>query len=395
MLRVHGGKIRIAQWSNNKVDESKSIRLLGLCVVLRENARSRMCNQKMKWSNVKFEDVSHLRRIARVGWRVDWLRVEDFPRSHSIRSSPRNSGRSAGKARHTWQLQWSNNLHVHVQRHCSGKERKWRFLCYDVKEDQRVRLKIQRWTLDILGTRGRKQVVSRIYPVFQGMSPLGRGIPKQKNNRDTIHFNGEYCIIDLLYRDCSFRESALYLRSSHTVVWKMSKKTNSGDTRQSRHESTRKTHRNSNQAGESQVIGWYPETTASFGKPNAPELERFQFDVICEQNWTSPNNGEILPFSRERKSLHYYYSWRWRMVKTHVNVQRIHSAQKPGGFKAIRIDWCKPRNWSSLKHGDCFSYWCSRYWSASTIAECPRMLRMDLDKSWSRKICERNSSSQL
>ena len=36
------------------------------------------------------------------------------------------------------------------------------------------------------------------HPVFQGVSPLGRGILKKKNNRDTIHFNGEYCNIDLL-----------------------------------------------------------------------------------------------------------------------------------------------------------------------------------------------------
>ena len=38
------------------------------------------------------------------------------------------------------------------------------------------------------------------HPVFQGVSPLGRGILKKKNIRDTIHFNGEYCKIDLLYR---------------------------------------------------------------------------------------------------------------------------------------------------------------------------------------------------
>ena len=28
------------------------------------------------------------------------------------------------------------------------------------------------------------------HPVFQGMSPLGGGVLKKKNNRDTIHFNG-------------------------------------------------------------------------------------------------------------------------------------------------------------------------------------------------------------
>ena len=38
------------------------------------------------------------------------------------------------------------------------------------------------------------------HPVFKGVSPLGRGVPKKKNNRDTIHYIGEYCNIDLLYR---------------------------------------------------------------------------------------------------------------------------------------------------------------------------------------------------
>ena len=39
------------------------------------------------------------------------------------------------------------------------------------------------------------------HPVFQGVSPLGRGILKKRNNRDTIHFNGEYGNINLLYRN--------------------------------------------------------------------------------------------------------------------------------------------------------------------------------------------------
>ena len=39
---------------------------------------------------------------------------------------------------------------------------KGRFLCSYLKEDQRICLKIQRWTLGILGTWRRKRVVSRI-----------------------------------------------------------------------------------------------------------------------------------------------------------------------------------------------------------------------------------------
>ena len=37
------------------------------------------------------------------------------------------------------------------------------------------------------------------------------------------------------------------------------------------------------------------------------------------------------------------------MEKAHFDVQRIHSAQKPRGFKATRINWCRKGNWSSLK----------------------------------------------
>ena len=38
------------------------------------------------------------------------------------------------------------------------------------------------------------------HPVFREVSPLGRGILKKINNRDTIHFNGEYGNKNLLYR---------------------------------------------------------------------------------------------------------------------------------------------------------------------------------------------------
>ena len=37
--------------------------------------------------------------------------------------------------------------------------------------------------------------------VFQGASSVGRGILMKRNDRDTIHFDGEYGNIDLLYKD--------------------------------------------------------------------------------------------------------------------------------------------------------------------------------------------------
>ena len=74
------------------------------------------------------------------------------------------------------------------------------------------------------------------HPVFQGMSPLGRGILKKRNNRKTIHFNGEYCNIDLLYRtDHSANQLCIY---GAVTEWYGS---NSGEASQSRLESTSKT----------------------------------------------------------------------------------------------------------------------------------------------------------
>ena len=213
---------------------------------------------------------------------------------------------------------------------------------------------------------------------------------EKKNNRDTIHFNGEYCNIDLPYRTVHSANQPC-INGAVTKCVEQFWRSKSKQTRKYSQDISR----NASKAGGSQVIGWYSKTTACFGKPNAPEFERFQFDAICEQNGISPNNGEILPSDRVRKSLCHNYSWRWWMGKTHINVQRIFSAQKSGGVKAMRINWCRTGNWSGLIYWDCYSYWWSWHWSTSTITEFPRILRMDFDKSWSRKICDWNSSSQL
>ena len=74
------------------------------------------------------------------------------------------------------------------------------------------------------------------HPVFQGVSPLGRGILKTKNIRDTIHFNGEYCNIDLLHWTV---HSANQLCIYGAVTKRCG--TNSGEASQSRLDSTRKT----------------------------------------------------------------------------------------------------------------------------------------------------------
>ena len=71
--------------------------------------------------------------------------------------------------------------------------------------------------------------------LFQGVSPLGRGILKKKNSRDTIHFNGKHCNIDLHYRTIhSANQLCIY---GAVTKWCG---TNSGEASQSRLESARK-----------------------------------------------------------------------------------------------------------------------------------------------------------
>ena len=154
------------------------------------------------------------REFARIRWRSDWPRVENLPRSQSIGHSPQNASRPTRKQHHTKKIQWSNNLHVNVQWHWNGKERQRRFLCSYLKEDQRIWLKINdgHWAFlgpgeeskwyqgsaadcggkwDLRASQLLENFENSGHPVFEGVNPLGRGILKKKNDRDTVNFNGE------------------------------------------------------------------------------------------------------------------------------------------------------------------------------------------------------------
>ena len=73
------------------------------------------------------------------------------------------------------------------------------------------------------------------HPVFQGVSPLGRGILKKRNNRETIHSNAEYGKNNLLYR-------TVHAANQLCICGAVSKwcGPNSGEASQSEPESARK-----------------------------------------------------------------------------------------------------------------------------------------------------------
>ena len=340
-------------------------------------------------------------------WRADCIRVEDTPRIHSFETSPKNSKRQWRTTHQIWKFQWSNNLHVHVfndidldkkgnEDSCIINSRKikmfasrfidrhWVFLGPGEESKWYEGYAVNCGKCELRASPIVEEFENSGNPVFKGASPLGRGTLEMRSGRNTIHLHGEFDNIDFLFKtvNCPCGESALFLRSSHKAVRKAARgrfwKGKSGQTRKC----SKNTQRNSDQAGRTQghwlIFRDYRllrETECSrTWKISNRCLSWAKFNLF-EQRQNSSSN-------RDRKLLCDDSSWGWRMGKTHVNVQRVHSAQKSEGFKTIRIDRCKPKNWSELEHWNFLDCWCSRHWGASTITDWSVALHVDVGKSW-------------
>ena len=178
---------------------------------------------------------------------------------------------------------------------------------------------------------------------FQGVSPLCRGILKKRNNRETIHFNGEYGSINLLYRSVhAANQLCIYGAISEWYG------PNSGDASQSGPESVRK------MSPEIQIkqedlkslvdVPRLPHASGNRMLQNLNNFDSMPFMSKIEYLCTTAKSYHPI----EKRNYCYNYSWRWRMEKAHFDVQRKYSAQKPRRIKTIRTDWCRKRNWSSL-----------------------------------------------
>ena len=161
------------------------------------------------------------------------------------------------------------------------------------------------WQVDLRASQTVEDFESSKHPVFEGLSPLGRGILKEKNNRDTIHFNGEYCNIDLLYR---IVHSAIQL-CIYGAVTKLCG-TNSGEASQSRLESAHKisleTQRKQEHLKSVVDIPSLPHASGNRMLQNLKDFNSMPFLSNNECLRTTRNS----PSDRERKLLCYNYSCR-------------------------------------------------------------------------------------
>ena len=143
--------------------------------------------------------------------------------------------------------------------------------------------------------------------------------------------------------------------------------------------------RNSEKTGRSQINGWYSKTTACIGKPNAPGFEGFQFDSIFDKiKYLRTTVKFYHPIDKGNQLLLMITDGE-SALRCAKNIQRPETERIQGHTHRLII----------LNIEIATIYWCSWYWSASTITEFPRILRTDFDLLWSCKICDWNSSSQL
>ena len=218
------------------------------------------------------------------------------------------------------------------------------------------------------------------HPVFRGISPLGSGILKKKNNRDTIHFNWEYCNIDLLFTE-----------QSHSGVESMSRETSP-----SRHESARKTPRDIQIKQEDLKslvdIPKQPQASGNRMLQNLRDFNSMPFVTNTEYLRTTAKF-----YHPVEKGNHYITTTleddEWRKctsICTEYTTPRNREDSRP----YASID-------ANQEIGPVLTIGIATVMDVPGIEvqvpslSTPRMLRMDFDMSWSRKICERNSSSQL
>ena len=151
----------------------------------------------------------------------------------------------------------------------------------------------------------------------------------------------------------------------------------------------------SNETWKCQVLGWCSKTTECIGKPNVPEFEGLQLDAISEQKLNisvQRRNSTI----RSRQENYYVTTaldddgWgkRTSMFKEYTASRKREDSKK---YASSDTD----KEIGPVKNIQIATIMDVLGIKVQVSSQFTRILRMDFDKQWSRKICDWNSSSQL
>ena len=152
-------EINIGQSSSGQVCEGKSMYLRWFFCLCRTGERYFRSNRKMERSSWSSQEVFVVPRRSGTRRRTDWIRVDKFPRIFVIISSSRDPERLGDKEHQARRLQGPDHLHVKVHWHCM--ERDWWELYFECRRGQELRHEVPTRTLDVSGSRIRREVVWR------------------------------------------------------------------------------------------------------------------------------------------------------------------------------------------------------------------------------------------
>ena len=194
------------------------------------------------------------------------------------------------------------------------------------------------------------------HPVFKGKSPLGRGTLRMKSGRNTIHFNGEFDNIDFMYRTVH-ATNQLCIYGAVTKSCEEQPGADSGRTNKSRPESARKTPKEIQiKQEERKSLVDIPKLPLTPGNRMLQHLNIFDSMPLMSKIESLRIAAKIYhPFeigNYDVATLLEDDGWRKRTSKCREYTARC--AQEPEGFKPIRIDRCRPRDWSRLEHWNCY-----------------------------------------
>ena len=169
------------------------------------------------------------------------------------------------------------------------QERKWGFLYFDIHQSSRTCFKIvcvkRYWAFigpgnedkwfrrydskpegkwDSTASKNGETVRRNRTSCIQRDKCIESWEMRKRKNKDTIHYNGESVIVELLLSDYAHSESALCLRSSHILAWNAGKNGIRESVEKSEHEHWG-----------NQFFGEDTTSTTSFGEPNASETSKF------------------------------------------------------------------------------------------------------------------------
>ena len=146
-------------WNSHQSSRHKSLCNLGFCVVPRKGSSTSRIQRSLEEQSCRNPIREMLQRLWCYQWRVDWIRVEHFPRIHDVAALWWNQWSSEQFGTNTSNFHRKNSICVNVQWHLLWQKRQQRWMFKKCRICEGICEKIWYWAMVIYWTRFWKEVV--------------------------------------------------------------------------------------------------------------------------------------------------------------------------------------------------------------------------------------------